>query len=125
MKIAVAIFRDNIAPRLDFAEAIITYKIENNLIKEKKKVELLLDHPLEIIDLLKDRNINTVICGGGPRGFLRRLSFYNFDLRFVPFGLPEKAVDMYLKGQLPTFDFGFREGCWRNKRRRIRRGKNK
>ncbi len=124
MKLAVAAFRNIVAPRLDFSEQLIIYEIVDGRVMGKSTVNLILGYPMELLSVLKSENISIIICGGGPRGFLRNLFFNGIEILNGGFMEPDVAVDLFLKGKIPSF-FGnaaFYNGEWP---RRSRRGKRK
>jgi predicted Fe-Mo cluster-binding NifX family protein len=110
MKVAIAVFKNIVAPRLDFSEKLIIYDIDNGNIKNKRTLNLLLDYSLEIVGLLKEENIDTVICGGGPRGFLRNIYINGIDIINGGFMEPDTAAKMFMENKLTPITTLFGQG---------------
>ncbi len=125
MKLAVAVFRNIVAPRLDFSEQLIIYEIVDGRIVGKSSINLILEYPMELLSVLKSENINIIICGGGPRGFLRNLYFNGIEIFNGGFMEPDMVVDLYLKGKIPSFfseTIFYNEWSRRGERGRWRKG---
>ncbi len=122
MRIGIAVFRGLVAPRLDFSEQLLIYEIEDNNIILKNTVNLALNNYFEILTLLKREEINYVICGGGPRGFLRNLYFNGIEILNGGFLSPDKAIELFLKNQLSPLSSDWVGGRNWGRRKRIRRG---
>lgn len=122
MRIGIAVFRGLVAPRLDFSEQLLIYEIEDNNIILKSTVNLVLNNYFEILTLLKSEGINYVICGGGPRGFLRNLYFNGIEILNGGFLSPDKAIELFLKNQLSPLSSDWGGGRSWGGRKRFRRG---
>ncbi len=122
MRIGIAVFRGLVAPRLDFSEQLLVYEIDDESIVLKNTVNLVLNNYFEILTLLKSERINYVICGGGPRGFLRNLYFNGIEILNGGFLSPEKAVELFLQNRLSPLPLDWGGGRNWGRRKRIRRG---
>ncbi len=122
MKLGIAVFRGLVAPRVDFSEQLLIYEIEGGSVVLKNTVNLMLNNYFEILSFLKSEGINCVICGGGPRGFLRNLYFNGIEILNGGFLTPEKAIDLFLSNQLAPLSPNFAFGKNRGGRRRFRKG---
>ncbi len=103
MKVGVAVFRNIVAPRLDFSEQIFSYDIENGKVLNMNAINLVLGYPMELLNVLRSEGIDTIICGGGPRGFLRNLYFNGINILNGGFMEPQKAVELFLEQKLLPF----------------------
>ncbi len=125
MKVAVAVFKNIVAPRLDFSEKLVIYDMDNGKITDKKTVNLLLDYSLEIVGLLKEENVDVVICGGGPRGFLRNIYINGIEIINGGFMEPDTAAMMFVENKLSPIFTLFGQGKGRgfgNTGKGLRRG---
>ncbi len=97
---------------MDIAERFLVYDIENGAISRKEECPLVPDQPFQLVSLLRERGVKTIICGGCPQ-FLLRMLFSN-GLEVLPglSGDPEDVVHMLVDGSLnhipPYTPFGRR-----------------
>jgi len=127
MKIGIAIFRGMVAPRIDFSEQLLVYEIKEGSFALKNTINLILGNHFEILSLLKEEGINYVICGGGPRGFLRNIYFNGIEILNGGFLSPDKAMELFLNNQLtplyPFLGFGVDKRRGRFGKRHGRKGR--
>jgi predicted Fe-Mo cluster-binding NifX family protein len=118
MKIAVPLFRNIVSPRLDIADSLLIYDIDNGVIKEKKKCSLTFEHAAQLMAILKKNEITRVICAGCPQFFLRLLYFYGIEVVGGAMGDPDQIVKQSIDGELPdTPADGFKgRGCGHRRR---------
>ena len=128
MKVAVTIFRNGVSPRVDIADTLFIYDIENGVIQKKEKCSLIFDHPAQLISVLQKKQIATVLCGGCPQFFSRMLFFNGFEVMPGLAGDPELVIKNLIDGKLkhiypePCAPFGRKR---RREKKRLYRGKNK
>lgn len=82
MKIAFSIFKENVSPRLDIADSLWLYQIDENTHTASliEKSIATYDQPTQLIGWLKEKNVTSVICGGCPHFFLRMLLFHGIEV---------------------------------------------
>jgi predicted Fe-Mo cluster-binding NifX family protein len=100
MKVAIPLFRNGVSPRIDIADSLMIYDIDNGVIKKKEKCSLTFEHAAQLISILQKKQITRIICAGCPQFFLRMLYFY--DVEVVPgvMGDPEYIVKQLVDGKL-------------------------
>ena len=100
MRVAVTVFRNGVSPRVDIADTLLIYDIENGVIQEKEKCSLIFDHPTQLISVLQKKQIATVLCGGCPQFFSRMLFFNGFEVMPGLAGDPELVIKNLIDGKL-------------------------
>lgn len=100
MKVAIPIFRNVVSPRLDIADGLLIYDIDNDVVNKKEKCSLNFDQPAQLISILQKNEISTIICGGCPQFFLRNLVFFGFDVVSGLTGDPDHIVQVFAAGNL-------------------------
>jgi predicted Fe-Mo cluster-binding NifX family protein len=127
MKVAVTVFKNGVSPRVDIADTLLIYDIENGVIREKEKCSLNFDHPAQLISVLQKKEIATVICGGCSQFFSRMLFFNGFDVMPGLIGDPEHIIKNLIDGKLNHISLETCAPFGRKHRRRnqFHRGKNK
>ncbi len=109
MNVAVTIFKEGVSPRLDIADSLWIYQIEKDkkIAILKEKCSAVCEQPDRLIGLLKEKGINTIVCGGCPHFFLRMLVFHGVLVVPGVMGDPEQAVNRLAQGTInPTFPVG-------------------
>jgi predicted Fe-Mo cluster-binding NifX family protein len=101
MMIAVAVFNDIVSPRLDIADNLWIYYIEQDkkIATFKEKCKAACERPDRLIGLLKEKGIKTVVCGGCPHFFLRMLAFNGVEVIPGVIGDPDQAVNRLAQGE--------------------------
>ncbi len=101
MKVAVTMYRGGFSPRLDIADSLWIYLID----KDRKTATLAekcgapCDPPAQWLHLLREKGINTVICGGCPPFFLRMLIFNGIEVAPGVLGDPNWVLDFLARGK--------------------------
>lgn len=105
MKVAVPVFNDRLSPRLDVADYLYVYSVEQKKIEKFEKVRLQICDPVELIALLQRLKVFTIICSGCPQYTLRLLSIYKIkvyygfccDLNYIENALESGDIDQTFK----------------------------
>jgi predicted Fe-Mo cluster-binding NifX family protein len=126
MKVAVMIFRNGVSPRLDIADSLWIYDMdeETGNVSQSETCSLDVDQPGQLVSFLRQKGISTILCGGCPRFSWRMLSFYGIDVLPGLMGDPGDLVNRLAAGNLSRdlfCDLGGRGCC--GSRVRFRRDK--
>lgn len=100
MKVAIPLFRNGVSPRIDIADSLMIYDIDNGVIKKKEKCSLTFEHAAQLISILQKKKITRIICAGCPQFFLRMLYFYGVEVVPGMTGDPEYIVKQLVDGKL-------------------------
>jgi predicted Fe-Mo cluster-binding NifX family protein len=105
MKVAIPLFRNGVSPRIDIADSLLIYDIDNGVIKRKETCSLNFEYAAQLISILQEKQITRIICAGCPQFFLRMLYFY--DIEVVPGVMedPEYIVKQLVDGKLSDISF--------------------
>lgn len=100
MKVAVTVFKENLSPRLDISDSWWIYEVE-----KKKRTAVLMEkcviafeHPVLLINFLKEKYIATVLCSGCPHFYIRMLSYHGFEVISGLSGDPAQLVNQWVSG---------------------------
>ena len=116
MKVAITIFKNGVSPRIDTADSVLVYTIDNGVIKEKEKCRLNFEQPAELISFLQKKDIKKILCGGCPQFFLRMLFVHGLDVVPGLAGDPEHIIKMLISGKLTALPA--EDPCKRQRRRK-------
>ncbi len=127
MKLAIPLFGTRISPRFDCAQELLIFTIEDGKILKKEKLLWRGVSPYDRIAELGKMGVNMVICGSVD-GFFHNL-LHQRGIRVYSWvtGDVEKAVELFLIGELQPGMIlmpGGRRGRWRCGRRAGWRWKN-
>ncbi len=100
-RVAVTVFRGMVSPRLDAAEDIWIYEIENGNIRRDSVYQVDTEHPVQVAEFLQKDNVGTIICGGCPSYYMN--VFVCFGLIVYPGldGEPDLVIERYMSGDFP------------------------
>lgn len=115
IKVAIPIFLDRIAPRLDCARRMLILEIEKNRLVDRKELDISTWPPDEKILQLGQMGIAQLICGG--MRIEDRIGLNRFGIRVASpvFGEIDSVVNEFLKGELRA------TGCPCGRRRKGRK----
>jgi predicted Fe-Mo cluster-binding NifX family protein len=102
MKVAVTIFKEGVSPRLDIADSLWIYQIDKDreIATLKEKCGAACEQADQLIGLLKEKGISTVVCGGCPQYLLRMLTFHGVEIVPGVMGEPGDIVNRLAQGKL-------------------------
>jgi predicted Fe-Mo cluster-binding NifX family protein len=124
MKVAIPLFRNGVSPRIDIADSLLIYDIDNGIVKGKETCSLTFEHAAQIIPVLQKKQITRIICAGCPQYFFRMLYFYGVDVVPGVTGDPENIVKQLIDGKFSDIPLnGFMGGSCGHRRRHGRGGK--
>jgi predicted Fe-Mo cluster-binding NifX family protein len=101
MKVAIPLFRNGLSPRIDIADSLLIYDIDNGAVKKKETCGLTFEHAAQLISILQKKQITRIICGGCPQFFLRMFYFYGVEVVPGVMGDPDHIVKQLVNGELP------------------------
>jgi predicted Fe-Mo cluster-binding NifX family protein len=122
MKVAVPLFRNGVSPRIDIADSLLIYDIDNGIVKGKETCSLTFEHAAQLISILQKKQIARILCAGCPQFFLRMLYFYGVEVVPGVTGDPEYIVKQWIDGKLSAVQLNGLMGRSCAQRRRHRRG---
>ena len=104
MKIAVALFNDNVSPRLDIADSIMLYHVSRGRVIKKEKCALQCELPDRVAAFMKQVESPTILCGGCPGYFTRILETTGFEVVCGQCGRPDNIVANFIARENPGMD---------------------
>lgn len=122
MKIAIPLFRNGLSPRIDIADSLLIYDIDNGIVKGKETCRLSFEHAAQLIPVLQKKQITRIICAGCPQFFLRMLCFYGVEVVPGVMGDPEYIVKQLIDGKFSDISLNEFIGGSCGRRRRHGRG---
>lgn len=99
-KIAISIFGNRVAGRLDCAELLLLAVVQDGQIKKKQIVRLLHTNPIQKINDIVGLSVNAVICGGIPEAYVSKLEANRVRVISWVRGEVDEVLDKYLKDEL-------------------------
>ncbi len=123
LNIAVPIFEQRVAPRLDTADKILFTTVEDRTIVNEEEVRIVGVHPLNMASWFKSEGINVVICCGIDS--ICKNSFNQFGIHLVSWiaGDAREAIEAYLNGTLESMAISTETFNGGSCRRRFRCGR--
>lgn len=120
MKIALTVWDDRISPVFDAAKTLLLVEIANGGIVEKRIAPL---HPagsLRMAEMLRQLDIDVLVCGAISEGYANRLALAGIEL--IPFvsGKTESILEALVREESIIPDFSM-PGCQRHCRERMNR----
>ncbi len=102
LNIAVPIFEQRIAPRLDTADKILFATVEDRKIVNEEEVRIVGVHPLNMASWFKSEEINVVICCAIDS--ICKNSFSQCGIHIISWiaGDARGAIEAYLNGALES-----------------------
>jgi len=104
MRIAVALFNNNVSPRLDIADSVMLYHVNRGRIKKKEMCALQCELPDRVAAYLKQVEAGIILCGSCPGYFSRILETTGFEVVCCQCGQPDQIVARFIQGRNPGMD---------------------
>jgi predicted Fe-Mo cluster-binding NifX family protein len=124
MKIAIPLFRNGMSPRIDIADSLLIYDIDNGIVKGKETCSVTFEHAAQLIPVLEKKQITRIICAGCPQYFMRMLCFSGVEVVPGVMGEPEYIVKQLIDGKFSDISLnGFMGGSCGHRRRHGRGGR--
>jgi hypothetical protein len=101
MKIAVSVFKECVSPRADIADSLWIYHIDKikGIISSKETCNTSYKQPSQLIGFLKEKDVDTIVCGGCPKFLMRMLLFSGVDVVPGIFGNPDHVACQLARGE--------------------------
>lgn len=117
-KIALPLFGERIAPRLDTAQRLRFVTVRNGTVEETEDVAVVGVHPLKLAHWLRDEGVGVLICCGIDRMTSRM--FLDSGILLIPrIGADaDQAVRAYIDGTIETLSIVPADGPERGRRHR-------
>ena len=94
---------ESVAPCFEYSATIAIYKVEDGRVVDQFDFPIRSREPLDRVRLLKNQQVDTIICGGVQDVFEDLLRANGFQLISWVTGPVEDLMALYLRGQLqPT-----------------------
>ena len=125
MKIAMAVYGDNISNVFDFAHRLLLVDIENGKEVNRSEVTLESQSLPQRTDQLRNLEVNVLVCGAISRILANMITASGIELLPYVTGRVNNVLQAYLNGQLVQSQFTM-PGCWPGARKgfgRRRRGR--
>ncbi len=100
MKVAIPRFQESVAPCFEYSATIAIFTIEEKRIVEQIDFPLRSKDPFDRVRLLKDQNVNTVICGGVRERYEDLLKTNGIQVISWASGPVESLLDLFMRGSL-------------------------
>ena len=111
MKIAIAIWNDNVSSAFDFSARILLMEIEDE--KELSRSQILLESQsaLQRVNQLKSLEVDVLICGAISRTLSEMITSADIHVLAYITGRIDDVIGAYIAGQLEQSQFTM-PGCW-------------
>jgi len=100
MRVAIPVFGTRVAPRFDFAPALIEVTVEMGVVADTRIANTIGLTPRDRIRLIRDLDVEVLICGGLDQYTAQILSGMPLQLYTWITGDVEDVVKQYLSGRL-------------------------
>ena len=117
-KIALPLFGERIAPRLDTAQRLRFVTVRNGIVEETEDITVVGVHPLKLAHWLRDEGVGVLICCGIDR--MTSWTFLDSGILLIPrIGAnADQAVRAYIDGTVETLSIISTNATPRGRRRR-------
>ena len=102
MKIAIPRVGEAVAPRLEYSATVAIVTVENGRVVDRLDFPIRSDESLDRIRLLRDQQVDIIICGGVQDVFEDMLRASGFEVISWVSGNIEDLLSLFLKGKLVT-----------------------
>ena len=100
MKIAIPRMGEMVAPCFEYCATMAIFSIEGNRVVDQVDYPLRSRDPLDRVRLLRDQEVDTVICGGMQDIYEDMVRARGFEVISWVSGSVEDLLNMYVRGQL-------------------------
>jgi predicted Fe-Mo cluster-binding NifX family protein len=98
--IAIALFNNRVSPRFEFAPTLLVATTENNLVLERREIDLKSYDLFQRSALMREVGIDILICGGIQGFITRSLSLTNVQVIAPVAGEVSEVLKRFLEGTL-------------------------
>ena len=100
VKIAIPMFDSRVSPRFDFASKVLIATIEGGRVVDRKEYSLNNLNPIRRSALLKEQEVNVLICGGISNFSMRLLMGNGIEVIPMVPGEVEEILTLFISGNL-------------------------
>ena len=100
MKIAIPMFDSRVSPRFDFASKVLIATIEGGRVVDRKEYSLNNLNLIRRSALLKEQEVNVLICGGISNFSMRLLMGNGIEVIPMVPGEVEEILTLFISGNL-------------------------
>ncbi len=110
MRFGIPVFGNRIAPRCNFADKIVLLDLENNHVENEQSLRLERKTPVDLVTLLQDHQVDTLVCGGIIKDTLSSIQSLNISVIENVSGDFKNIKEAIRKGTVyPGYGFGSSE----------------
>ena len=124
MRAALTVWEDRISPVFDVSKETLIIETVNNEVVSREHGLISPQGPLDKIDWLVRRGVDTLICGAVSESIYRELQFYKLTVYGFIAGRVDDVIDAFVRGSLGDEKF-LMPGCGGRNRERRRRHRNR
>ncbi len=99
MKIAIAVFKNVVAPRTDNANEIFIYKFRKGKLINKKTFIINSEDPFHFYTIAKENKVDMIILGSSPHNILNLLLSIGAEVYVNAMGNPDDVLSGILSGK--------------------------
>jgi predicted Fe-Mo cluster-binding NifX family protein len=100
MKVAIPRFADNVAPCFEHSATITIFRIEGGQLVEQMDFNVQSRETLDRVRLLKDQEVDTLICGGVQDAFENLLLAAGIEVISWMRGNTDSLLTSFIRGEL-------------------------
>ncbi len=100
MKIAVPRMGETVAPCFEYCATMAVFTVSGGRVVDQMDFPLRSRDPFDRVRLLRDQEVNTLICGGMEDHYEDLVRASGFQVISWVVGRVEDLLDMYIRGQL-------------------------
>lgn len=112
-RIAVTVWENRISPVFDSARTLLITDIKDKVLVSVSYLAFDLDHPLELLQMLRAEKVKTIICGAISEEPANMLLAAGFELISFIAGDVHQLLETFVRGEPLGEDFKM-PGCGRN-----------
>ena len=129
VKVAIPMFNSRVSPSFDFASNVMVATVDSGKVVEREKYSLINLNPIRRSALLREQEVNVLICGGISDFTVRLLMGNGIEVISMVSGEAEEVLNHFINGNLdvatiPIFPRRI-TGRYRGRRGRCRSRGNK
>ena len=100
MRIAIPRMGEHVAPCLEYCATMSIFVLEGERVVEQIDFPLRSREPFDRLRLLREQQVDVIICGGLQEAYEAALSAYDWELISWVSGGVDDLLELYLRGQL-------------------------
>jgi predicted Fe-Mo cluster-binding NifX family protein len=100
LRVAIPRFEEEVAPCFEYSATIAIFTIENKKVLDQLDFRLKSKVALDRVRLLRDQNVDTLICGGMQRSFESLVDAQGIQVISWVSGRVDVLLERFIKGLL-------------------------